>query len=402
MNRTLVNCPDWLAHLIQEAGGSISFSKFMDLALNDPNHGAYSSGKLSIGVKGDFVTSPSLGPDFGQLLAVQITDWLKQIDLVNKNRSKLSIIDVGPGEGDLAFYLINALKETFFNLNSNVEYVLVEINNGMKNRQIKRLESIDSIPIRWTTLEELSKEPVTGIMLAHELLDALPVERLITLNNQLHLQGVRVIQEKNDYFLDFILLPIENSTKIFLEEIKKEYMISIPPENAPDYWTTEIHLKLDSWFNIASKALKEGQLLIIDYAIEASRYYSLFRSNGTLISYYKQKANTNILAQAGNRDITAHLCLETLYIAAKKNLFHFQGETRQGLALLTLGLAEKLFNLTKLQTKDLNIALNKRESLLRLVDPSCLGEFRWIVFTKSSQYITNKNITNKFLKEPIN
>ena len=76
-------CPSWLVKRLKESGGLVSFHNYMDWSLNDPIHGAYSSGQLSIGRHGDFVTSPSLGNEFAELLVVQILDWFFEVTLKN-------------------------------------------------------------------------------------------------------------------------------------------------------------------------------------------------------------------------------------------------------------------------------------------------------------------------------
>ena len=79
MEPMAASCPDWLATHLHQAGGAVPFSRFMDLALNEPEHGYYGSGRARIGAQGDFVTSPSLGSDFAALLAPQILAWLTSI-----------------------------------------------------------------------------------------------------------------------------------------------------------------------------------------------------------------------------------------------------------------------------------------------------------------------------------
>ena len=79
MDSSVAACPAWLAHHLQQAGGVVPFSCFMDWALNDPGHGYYGSGQARIGVEGDFVTSPSLGSDFAALLAEQVGRWLTRL-----------------------------------------------------------------------------------------------------------------------------------------------------------------------------------------------------------------------------------------------------------------------------------------------------------------------------------
>jgi len=98
MNCSSANCPQWLAERIVKAGGIISFHQYMDWALNDADHGAYSAGHLKLGKKGDFATSPSMGADFAELLAVQLVDWFQQLQSKNVSGLPLSLIEVGPGE----------------------------------------------------------------------------------------------------------------------------------------------------------------------------------------------------------------------------------------------------------------------------------------------------------------
>ena len=111
MNDSSVTCPKWIADQIIKSGGSVSFHQYMDLALNDVKHGAYSSSHLEIGTKGDFVTSPSLGSDFAELLAIQLVDWFYQLQLKNSTNLPLTLIEVGPGDGNLAFDLIRAISK---------------------------------------------------------------------------------------------------------------------------------------------------------------------------------------------------------------------------------------------------------------------------------------------------
>ena len=137
----------------------------------------------------------------------------------------------------------------------------------------------------------------------------------------------------------------------------------------------------------------------IHYAMEARRYYNSSRENGTLISYRNQKAYPNILKDPGLSDLTAHLCIESTINYAVTNGWKFMGETRQGQALLALGLSKFLYSLQDTSSHDLSAALNRRESLLRLVDPLGLGEFRWLAFQKENS--NGLIFRNRFLEEPI-
>jgi len=100
-----VCCPAWLLDRLRQSGGEIPFSMFMDWALHDPVHGAYGAGHLTVGPDGDFATSPSLGEDFADLLVDQLVDWLGDLGERHPD-DRLSVVDVGPGEGTLTAQLI--------------------------------------------------------------------------------------------------------------------------------------------------------------------------------------------------------------------------------------------------------------------------------------------------------
>jgi len=121
-------CPQWLIDRILNSGGSISFYKYMDLVLNDPENGFYSTGKLNIGKDGDFCTSPSLSNDFARLLAIQVVDWLVDMEKSGIASELFSLVEIGPGEGTLSRDLIVAIGEIAPALISKIELILVELN----------------------------------------------------------------------------------------------------------------------------------------------------------------------------------------------------------------------------------------------------------------------------------
>ena len=392
-------CPEWLIDRIINSGGSISFYKYMDLVLNDPENGFYSTGRLNIGKDGDFCTSPSLGNDFARLLAIQVVDWLLDLEKSGIESELFSLVEIGPGEGTLSRDLAIAIAEIAPALISKIEFVLVELNVGMRKRQEKVVNNFEGIYCRWCDLEDLILRPVTGVVIANEALDAFPVERLIFTGNKVFRQGVAFRKINDEYFLEFVDLKPTTAIMEFLQESNSLLNIEFPPKDICDRWVTEWHCDLPTWFGKLSKVLINGSLLIVDYAMESKRYYNANRKDGTLISYRNQKANTNILKDPGLSDLTAHLCIESTISYALINGWKFMGETRQGQALLALGLSRFLFSLQNTSSQDLSAALNRRESLLRLVDPMGLGEFRWLAFQKDNGF--DLILSNRFLQEPI-
>ena len=191
MNPTAADCPSWLATLLHQAGGTVPFRQFMDWALHHPEHGYYGSGRVQISPQGDFATSPSLGPDFATLLGRQLIDLLRTLP---DQSGRLSLVEVGPGEGDLAADLQTVLARHSPDLIERCELVLVERSACLLQRQQQRLEGISGCPVRWCSIEDLQAAPVQGVVLAHELLDAFPVDRLVLHQGELQLQGVRLQQ----------------------------------------------------------------------------------------------------------------------------------------------------------------------------------------------------------------
>lgn len=403
-------CPLWLQQRFEQVGGSVPFSQFMDWALHDPEHGAYGSGQLKIGKAGDFVTSATLGPDFAALMAGQLVQWIRTLAQDHPTET-LSIVEVGPGEAEMSCELITHLAEQLPELRHRLELVLVEANPGMEQRQRNRLEQHQRscepqqrLSQRWASLSDLKTKPVIGVLIAHELLDALPVERLELIDGQLRRQTVQLQQDDDgDLGLRWGHEPIPQPLQERLNATLAAAQIALPPDNAEDGWTTEWHDQCARWFAEASEALIAGHLLVVDYALEAHRYYSSQRSQGTLIAYRNQRASENVLADAGKNDITAHLCLETLVHQATNNGWSLEGQCRQGEALLALGLAERFSSLQQLPGHQLAEGLQRREALLRLVDPACLGEFRWLSFLRINPSLPNKRMgeQSQFLQEPL-
>ena len=357
----------------------MSFSTYMEWVLHDPQHGAYGSGLLRIGPQGDFVTSPSLGSDFAALLAPQLVDWLLALlaDPAMPTGERLALVESGPGEGTLALDLALVLGRDWPGLAERLELVLVEPNPGMAARQRRLLESCP-LPVRWSSFEQLAKAPVRGVVLAHEVLDALAVERIVWDGTAWRQQLVGLLGDgPAEHSLR--LAPGDPLEPAVLSRLKPLGLLEPNPQR-PAGWCTEWHPAVEPWLERCAQALNQGTLLVVDYALEAWRYYAPQRSNGTLMGYSHQQACSDPLVEPGAWDLTAHLCIESLLIDAEATGWQPMGQCRQGEALLALGLAERLHGLQNLPARGLEEALARREALLRFVDPGALGDFRWLAF----------------------
>lgn len=387
-----MSVPEWLRQRLVAAGGAVPFRTFMDWALHDPEHGAYGSGRLRIGPGGDFATAPSLGPDFAALLAVQLASWLQQLDAQPPTdpggRScadppglrPLALVEAGPGEGSLAADLAAALASGWPELAARTELVLVEPNAGMAARQRQRLAGCP-LPSRWTSFAELAAAPLRGVLLAHEVLDALAVER-ITWDGAHWRQQRVVLHEGAPAGPSLRLEPGEPLPPASAAALQALGLLPPSPQRPPG-WCTELHPGLEPWLDAAAGSLASGVLLVIDYALEAWRYYAPQRSGGTLLAYRGQVASADPLGDPGHADLTAHLCIDSLEAAAAASGWQSLGGCRQGEALLAMGLAQRLHGLQR-DPGGLAELLPRREALLRLVDPHALGDFRWLAFGRGA------------------
>ncbi|KGF95790.1 hypothetical protein EU95_1091 [Prochlorococcus marinus str. MIT 9201] len=393
MNSLPANNTDWLVKKIIKMGGTISFYDFMNFVLNDPINGYYGSGKAELGVRGDFVTSPSLSDDFAFLVGKQIENWLIQLKNSFLSNQKLAVIEFGAGDGSFMSGLIKYFLENNKNFLERVSFVIIEPNEGMVGKQKNKLDEFLNldIDILWKDLEEIEENSLNGIVLANEVLDALPVERITFSKGKLLRQAVSIDKKSRKLFFD--VMPITSELKKSIELARSDSGINIPPVDALDGWSTEWHVDNSKWLKAIYGKFSNGILLIIDYAKEAKRYYTSKNSDGMIVSYENQKMKNNILDSPGNCDLTSHVCIETLINDAESLGFNTLGITKQGEALLALGLAERLYGIQKESKEDLSNALLRREALLRLVDPVCLGDFKWFVFNKFKKKKMNINST---------
>jgi SAM-dependent MidA family methyltransferase len=177
---------------IQQSNGLINFARFMELALYAPGLGYYSAGQLKFGKKGDFVTAPEITDLFAQCIALQCNQILTEL----KNGD---ILEIGAGSGMLAKDLLIALEK----LNSLPEhYFILEISAELRERQQNLLsQNLPHLFSRIIWLNELPAIPFNGIIIANEVMDAMPVHRftLDRIENKTIIKEQYVTWQK-DYF----------------------------------------------------------------------------------------------------------------------------------------------------------------------------------------------------------
>lgn len=374
-----------LTHYIQDkvtqAGGKIPFSKFMEYCLYAPGLGYYSAGAAKFGQAGDFVTAPEISNLFGQSLA----EYYLEFKLKNFSNDKLNIIEIGAGTGKLAKDILLHLKT----LNMLPEYYyILEVSADLKQKQSALLK--EALPdfiehIIWLdNLDNLPNFNGNGLIIANEVLDALPVD-LIQLKPNADTDAPNFYQGWVTYHSDSqdfntIYLPADKPFTAQAVEILETSLKSSLSDflfNAPVY-QSEINLNLFSWLSGIQKILSKGQLIFIDYGFGAKEYYHPSRHMGTLMCHYKHRAHGDFLAYIGLQDITAHVNFTQVALAAQKLGLAIDNFTTQAEFLLSQKLtllAEKKYN----QIQDFSVS----QEMQLLTAPHEMGElFKVLILQK--------------------
>lgn len=344
------------------ASGSIPFRRYMELALYAPGLGYYSAGLTKLGAKGDFVTAPEISPLFSRTLALQCEQILKTVE-------NADILEFGAGNGVMAADLLLELEHRQC---LPQHYYILEVSADLRQRQQTLLKQrLPQFYSRIQWLDQLPAKPFNGIILANEVLDAMPIQRLQLTSQQLNEYHVSY---GNDQFI-WQLQPIKQPE---LSKIIADYNIEL----LHDYYDVEINPLLPHWIQSLSKCLAQGAVFIIDYGFPRHEYYHPDRYQGTLMCHYQQRSHMNPLILTGLQDITAHVDFTAVAEAAIKNDFKVAGFTNQAAFLLSLG----LLNLAELQlhTSDERQRLLINQQIQKLTSPAEMGElFKVMALTKN-------------------
>ena len=273
-----------------QQSGPIRFVDFMTMALYDPQQGYYSKSTRQVGREGDFFTSVSVGPLFGQLLARRFAAEWRQLGKPDRWR----ITECGAHDGRLALDILDTLAEIQPQALNALEYAIAEPLGTLRSAQRKMLEPHLRVLRQITDARELDALP--GIVFGNELLDALPCHLVEFRNLQWHDCAVT---SKDGDELAWTLLPIADPALLTaLEKIGK---------NFPDGYRTEVRTHHESLLAPLAANLKPGTMIWIDYGFERRDYYHPGRRHGTLRTFDRHQAGENPLTEPGNIDISAHV-----------------------------------------------------------------------------------------------
>jgi SAM-dependent MidA family methyltransferase len=337
---------------IDEAGGSISFAQFMQLALYSPGLGYYNVGTTKFGATGDFVTAPELSPLFGRVVARQCESVLKQLE-------KGKILELGAGSGRLAVEILRKLTE----LKSPPErYLILEISADLKARQEELIS--EELPDLLQRVEWLSKLPekFAGVVIANEVADALPVERFERTDAavlQMHVTA-------SETGFDWSRKPAPEMLAMAVEKIETDIGEALPPG-----YQSEISLGLPDWIGQIARCLDKGLVLLFDYGVSRREYYSRERNQGWLRCHFRHHAHNEPLIYPGIQDLTSWVDFTAVAESAVDHGLDVAGYVTQAQFLINGGLEDELAGIADLAVAD-QLELSRQVKLLTL--PGEMGE----------------------------
>lgn len=310
-----------LGEAIDAAGGWLPFERFMAIALYEPGLGYYARGAPIFGTRAedgsDFVTAPELSPLFGRALARQVA---QVFDLLGADdgavgRGSAEIFEFGAGSGALAEQLLGALGERV------ARYSIVDLSGTLRARQQRRLAPFGA-RVRWL---DAWPERIEGVLLGNEVLDAMPVTLLAFDGTAWHERGVACDAAGAFAWAD-------RATPLR------------PPLAAPYVagTVTEIHPQSEAFVRSLAARLLRGAAFFVDYGFPEAEYYLPQRHMGTLMCHRAHRADTDALADVGDKDITAHVNFSAVALAAQDAGLDVVGYTSQARFLLNCGFVSLL------------------------------------------------------------
>jgi SAM-dependent MidA family methyltransferase len=332
-------------------GGGLAFDRFMELALYTPGLGYYSGGSRKFGAAGDFVTAPELSPLFSRCLAAQVAQVLAQT-------GGGVVLEFGAGSGVLAADMLEELDRR--SALPDV-YLILEVSGELRGRQSRLLHHrVPRLASRVRWLDRLPEAPLAGVVVANEVLDALPVHRF-----RIHRGGVQGQQVTcGPAGLSARWSEAPPHLRAAVERIARQVAL-------PDGYCSEVCLRLSPWIASVASCLGRGAALLIDYGYPRSELYHADRRDGTLLCHFRHRAHGDPLLLPGLQDVTAHVDFTAAAEAALAAGLEVAGFTTQAHFLLGCGIEQFLSEAHRAGDSS---GLRAAEQVKRLVLPTEMGE----------------------------
>lgn len=361
-----------IAAEIARHGGWLSFARYMEMALYEPGLGYYSNPGQVFGAAGDFVTAPELTPLFGATLARQVSPWLKDPALAGSGQV---VLEVGGGSGMLAAQLLNALDNVG---NHEVRYLILELSAERREHQRQTLKSLAPGLMDRVGWLETFPESFAGVVVANELLDAMPVQLF-----EWQADAEVELQEMGVTWVDGQFAWAPRPADTVLTETVAALRNRLGPEGAQWHspYRSEICPAQQAWMRTLADCMTAGVVMLLDYGFAAPEYYHPQRDQGTLMCHYRHRSHADPFLWPGLSDITAHVDFTALARAATAEGFSLVGYTSMAAFLLNAGLLDELADLPR---EPESFWFAQAQAVQQLISEAEMGElFKVIAFEKN-------------------
>ncbi len=335
---------------------ALSFAEFMQLALYAPSGGYYTEGLAQFGQ--DFTTAPEISPLFAACLANQCAEILTQV-------SQPTILEFGAGSGRLCIDLLRRLE--YLECLPDAYYI-IELSGRLQAQQRQMIEQdIPHLLSRIHWLSTWPNSPFQGVMLANEVLDAMPIHRFLQTEDDLF--EIYVAATADEQFCE--VLQRCHNTRL------RDYVKQVLPADLYPY-QSEVNLLLPDWLQHCATTLACGMMLVIDYGFPRAEYYHPDRYQGTVMCHHCHRTHPDPLVQVGEQDITAHVDFTHVAESAVQAGFSVAGFTSQAAFLLANGL------LNLVNAPDPTQLFRQQQAVKLLTQPNEMGElFKVMALTKA-------------------
>jgi len=346
---------------IEQAGGWIGFARYMQIVLYEPGLGYYSAGARKLGAAGDFITAPEVAPLFSRCLAVQCAEVLRTL-------GGGDLLELGAGSGVMAAALLGELERRDALPH---RYYILDVSADLRHRQRETLAA--AVPRLVGRVEWLDRLPdaLEGVVVANEVLDALPVDRFVMRGGAARALGV-AWQEGGPVWSE---APATERLAAAVAQVQRESRV-----DWPDGYVSEVNLDLGEWLATVAGALARGVMLFVDYGLPRREYYAAERSSGTLLCHFRHRFHDDPFARPGLEDITAWVDFTAVADAGQAAGLAVAGYTTQAHFLMGSGIGELVADVTGLDAVG-RVNLSRQAMLLTL--PGEMGErFKALALTR--------------------
>ncbi|MGD8710500.1 MAG: SAM-dependent methyltransferase [Ectothiorhodospiraceae bacterium] len=338
---------------IERAGGRIPFDRYMQLALYEPGLGYYSAGQPRFGPGGDFITAPLVSTLYSRTLARQTAEVLDDL-------GGGAVIEFGAGTGRMA---ADVLAELIALDRLPAAYYIIEVSAALRQEQQRTLEHIAPEALeRVAWLDQLPERPMRGVVLANEVLDALPVKRFQKASDCL----LEVMVTRGNDGFEWSAAPADDTLRQAISAIEADV-----GEPLAAGYTSEWCPGLAPWMRSLAGILEAGAALLIDYGYPRREYYHPQRHMGTMMCHYRHRAHGDPLVLPGLQDITAYVDFSAAAAAGREAGLELLGFATQAHFLMGAGLPELI---EEAHAGDPDAAVTLTQEAKTLIFPGEMGE----------------------------